>query len=194
MSGVQDGGEEAQDADEELDCGDDPVWGGVKVREPLKESIRVPPRAGHSGEKCPIQAGHFARVPVGILLDRQLSDRAVRVYGTIARTAFSGPRVEVGIRGIGLSLGIGKTSIARAIQQLVAAGHLRRVETVKGRRAVYELTSPIFSSSAPEKSVRSVPTLNTCGRCGKRRRVNRTGYCDACRIAVEVDRKMARWA
>jgi hypothetical protein len=82
----------------------------------------------------------FAQMPRDLLLDRAVSDRAVRLWGILDRIA-AGREAAIGSRaGLAESLGCSTASLDRARRELEAAGWLGidRVEGEASRYTVYD--------------------------------------------------------
>jgi len=170
------------------------------MKQLLRDSLRVPETRDTFGPECPTKAGHFlgdkasaryARLPLSVLTDETLNLSSLRVYCALSASVFRGKQVaNVGIRQMAQMLGVGKSSVARAMNALIKRGHIALEGSGKGHRAQYRLTSPVFEAKAEKREV----VLNVCGKCGKRRKVNKTGYCEGCRIQSEVERRMRHLA
>ncbi len=87
----------------------------------------------------------YSRIPLSVLWDQSLSYQSRIVYGTSACSAHQGNTASVGLRRIGEILGMSRSTTQRRIVELEAAGHIKLAPKVNGRRASYELTSPVFA-------------------------------------------------
>lgn len=86
----------------------------------------------------------YGRIPVSVLLDDAMSDRAKVAYGILSLKTFQGNIASIGVRELGKMLGICKSTTKVAVDELIAAGHIK-AHHENGKRAVYELTSPVFA-------------------------------------------------
>lgn len=94
----------------------------------------------------------FARVPATVALDLALSSDAVRVYTLISLDVYEGRVARVGMRQMGKILGVSAATVMRRVRELLDAGHLR-MRTESGRRAFYEVTSPVFGQKQGKRTV-----------------------------------------
>jgi hypothetical protein len=86
----------------------------------------------------------FAMTEQRILLDSNLHNLDIRVYGLLA-CARSGQYVSLGERRMAGQLDVDRRTIRNCITRLTEAGHVKlAAETQSGMRARYELTSPLF--------------------------------------------------
>lgn len=91
----------------------------------------------------------WGRVPASVNRDLRLKDADIRVLVEVslyARHKRSGEPlpVSIGIRYIAESIGKSPAAVARSLERLIDAGHLIRQDGVKGKRAQYMFTSPVF--------------------------------------------------
>lgn len=99
-----------------------------------KSSQKVAEKSSHSG---------YARTPREVLLDKDLSHSATRVYARIALDVKQGTTAKLGQRLIAKDLGMDRSTVAAALAELQAQGHLVIVGTGQ-RRRVYHLKSAVF--------------------------------------------------
>ncbi len=94
----------------------------------------------------------WARVPASVALDPAISSDAVRVYTLISLDVYEGRVARVGMRQMGKILDVSAATIMRRVKELLAAGHIR-MRTEAGRRAFYEVTSPVFGQKQGRETV-----------------------------------------
>lgn len=71
----------------------------------------------------------------------------------LALDVFEGRTASVGTRQLGKLLGKSAQTVLRRIGELVKADHLKIAPIQTGRRATYELTSPIFAQKQGKANV-----------------------------------------
>jgi hypothetical protein len=106
--------------------------------------------------------GWYGRTPARVLLSRELSSDAVRIYGILALKTSEGSISTLGMRVLGELLGKGRTTIQRRLRELVTHGDLVMHKDGNGKRAYYELTSTVFSARKVER--RAVPARKSPGK------------------------------
>lgn len=84
------------------------------------------------------------RIPASVLLDKELSSEAVRVYGLLALSVYQGTVAYVGMREIGRIIGKSAATVKRRIDELAAREHIVPRPGKNGQRSHYHLTSPVF--------------------------------------------------
>ncbi len=124
----------------------------------MSRSVRVPSKSGTLSDKTvPSRVEHsdlwWGRVPASVLLDPRLSSDAVRIYGMLALSVFEGRIASVGMRQLGKLIGKSAQTVQRRIAELVNAGHLATASGQAGKRAKYELTSPVFAQKQGKVNV-----------------------------------------
>lgn len=135
---------------------------------------------------------------MAVYRDPRLSYRDHTAYGLIASTlrAKTGNVTGIGMRLLGKLMRASAATAYRSVKKLVEAGHLVREGEGKGHRAKYRLTSLVFTAGATVARDATVGTsqvtLNRCGRCGLKRKVNISGYCRGCRLDAELERRQKR--
>lgn len=97
----------------------------------------VPPIAGHS-------VRWHGRTPANILLDTEMSDFGSRIFGILSLKTFQGNIATLGVRKLADLTKRSKSAVHRAIQELIKSGHVAQASKVRGQRAQYMLTSPVF--------------------------------------------------
>ena len=139
----------------------------------------------------------FAMVPEAVLSDPNLNHRDVHVYCILA-AGRRGPLVSIGGRRIGQGARIARRSVRTSISKLVDGGHVEIIEGVKGSRARYKLTSPLFSgvkvdqastSSRQAKKKSTIPEVDWifCPLCQQRRpKLLKVGWCRSCNWSKRV--------
>lgn len=116
------------------------------MKRPFIYSLYVSQQMGQKPYQQMGRSEHFSRIPDSVLLDRELSAFAVRVYAFLAgRTRGNKPAV-CGVRLIAAKLGMSKNTAAAALVDLEARGHVTPRVEGKQRRS-YRLTSQIFRNS-----------------------------------------------
>jgi DNA-binding MarR family transcriptional regulator len=153
--------------------------------EPLLNSVREPSKGDSLPKKSETSKvihseTWWAKVPVSVIRDGKLSDRAKIVYVEIVAQAFR-RNANIGQRLIAQNLGYSQMTVSRKVKELVAAGHLKRVAVGKGQRSEYEPTSVVFTASGVE-----------CAHCHKVRRVGKDCYCATCRAALKLEGSLRR--
>jgi len=71
----------------------------------------------------------------------------------LALDVYEGRIASVGMRRIGTLIGKSAQTVLRRIGELVKTEHLRIAPKVAGRRAVYELASPVFAQKQGKVNV-----------------------------------------
>lgn len=102
----------------------------------------------------------FGRVPAQVGADLSISDSALRVYVLLALQTFNGSMSSIGMRRLGKALSLSPATVMRRIQELEKAGHIKGNKAENGKRAWYELTSPVFAAKSPEKRVKGGSTYS----------------------------------
>lgn len=100
----------------------------------------------------------YARLPLEVLRNTELSWRARVVYAELSANIFQGSVARIGLRLIGQRLGCGRDAVARAIAELETAKLVTVERSVKSR-SWYVLASPVFGQKqkAGAKEVVSCP-------------------------------------
>lgn len=102
---------------------------------------------GHTGGT---EVGHtggtlrYARVPLDVGTDPRLKALDVRVYIILAASVWQGSTTSVGIRYLAEMSCCAKRLAMASLKRLIAAGHVERTVSGRGKRAMYVLTSPVF--------------------------------------------------
>jgi hypothetical protein len=126
--------------------------------------------------------------PASVLLDGELSDKAVRTYGIMALRAFGHSKIALSHPELAASLHCSERAAMRATAELVAREHVDVVRT-HNYPNVYVLRSTVFQSRAVAGSS---PTANAGGpaACGKCRRpcerLARSGLCRGCKAEAKL--------
>lgn len=96
---------------------------------------------------------------------------------------------------LGVVCGLARTTVMASVKHLVAAGVIEAVGKPERQVTPYRIVDGFYraGAEAPVAEKRAV-VLNVCGKCKKRRKVNKTGYCESCRIQSEVERRMRHLA
>lgn len=105
-------------------------------------SIRGSKFAPQTGSKS---EPRYARLPLSVLRDPELSPVARIVYCELALWVFQGATCSLGQRAIAERLGLARNTVADGLEQLEQRGHIEFNRSSHGRRAMYILTSPVFS-------------------------------------------------
>jgi DNA-binding transcriptional ArsR family regulator len=121
----------------------------------IELSIRVPSRRD---ALCPTQAGRFSknrygRIPAEVLTSAELSHSSIRLYGIMAMYVYEGNVVTLGMRKIANMMHVGRSTVSRLLQTLVKAGFVKANPKKAGKRAFYELTSPVFAQKQGKVNV-----------------------------------------
>ena len=105
------------------------------------------------------RSGRYARIPLGILESRQISDRAKLVYCLLAAWVFEGSVARIGQRRVAKCLGFSQPSASRYLKELDKAGLIVPICEGNGNRNWYRLTDPIFGQKQGKETVlRSGPS------------------------------------
>lgn len=99
------------------------------------------------------KVNHYARIPREVLIDARVSSDAKIVYGILAMATFQGSVAYVGQRLIGQTLNISQSSVSRRLAELERAGHIRQAPDTRGKRAHWELLSPVFGQKQGRETV-----------------------------------------
>jgi DNA-binding transcriptional ArsR family regulator len=91
-----------------------------------------------------IKVNHYARIPRNVLGDLSVSSDAKVVYAVLAMSTFQGAVAYMGQRLIGQFLGVSQSSVSRRLAELEKAGHIKQASDKRGKRAHWELLSPVF--------------------------------------------------
>lgn len=101
-----------------------------------KSNRFVAEKSRHSG---------YARSPREIITDKEIGHAAVRVHAFLALNVRQGAVARVGQRRIADQIGMDRGTVAAAIGELVARGHITIAAAKRGARQGYVLNSPVFS-------------------------------------------------
>lgn len=71
----------------------------------------------------------------------------------LALDVFEGRTASVGMRQLGKIAGKSAQTVQRRMGELVATGHVKVSPKVSGKRAIYELTSPLFGQKQGKVNV-----------------------------------------
>lgn len=118
------------------------------MKPPSSNSIRVrPDRTALYGQT--VQANeHFSRIPDSVLLDKNLSCHAVRVYALLAGYTRNDGVATAGVRWIADKTAMNKSTVVDAIESLQTSGHISpALKSGKAVRGAYRLTSSLFRKS-----------------------------------------------
>lgn len=101
----------------------------------------------------------YARIPLTVIADSQLSRLDIMVYAAISSPVFQGNVANIGSRRIAEIARTTQRMVLKSIRKLVDAGHLAIAESKgKGYRSMYILTSPVFGQKQGKVNVvRSTP-------------------------------------
>ncbi len=113
-------------------------------------SIRGSKAAPQTGSKS---EPRYARLPVSVLRDPDLSPAARIVYCELALWVFQGATCSLGQRAIAERLGLARNTVADGLEQLEQRGHIELNRSSHGRRAMYILTSPAFGQKQGKVTV-----------------------------------------
>ena len=108
------------------------------------------------------KVNHYARLPREVLIDSAVSSDAKIVYAVLAMSTFQGSVAYVGQRFIGELLGMSQSTVSRRLKELERAGHVVHAPDSRGKRAHWELTSPVFGQK--QGRVTEVVTAPSGGR------------------------------
>lgn len=111
----------------------------------IRDSARV-------NQKRFSKVNHYARIPREVLIDETVSSDAKIVYAVLAMSTFQGAVAYVGQRLIGQTLGISQSTVSRRLAELEGAGHIRQAPDTRGKRAHWELLSPVFGQKQGRKT------------------------------------------
>jgi DNA-binding MarR family transcriptional regulator len=98
---------------------------------------------------------HYSRLPIEVLCDKRLRSLEVRVFAVLAARVWQGAVATIGKRLIARLACCSESSVLRALGNLEAAGHIRRFPFQPGKRAFYELLSPVFGKKQRANYVNS---------------------------------------
>ena len=101
------------------------------------------PQVDHTGE--PLLSWKYARTPWEVMTDPELGNLDIRVYGMISGSTYQGSTSKVGTRRIAGCIHASRRLVVESIHRLERLGHLKICNQMHGRRAVYLLTSEVFS-------------------------------------------------
>lgn len=87
---------------------------------------------------------HYARIPREVLIDAGISSDAKVAYAVLAMSTFQGSVAYVGQRLVAKILGVSQPSVSRRFAELERAGHIKQAPAARGKRAHWELLSPVF--------------------------------------------------
>jgi DNA-binding MarR family transcriptional regulator len=96
---------------------------------------------------------HYARIPREVLIDATVSSDAKITYAVLALSTFHGAVAYVGQRLIGEILGVSQPTVSRRLAELEMAGHIRQAPATRGKRAHWELLSPVFGQKQGRATV-----------------------------------------
>jgi len=97
----------------------------------------------HKARGNSVHSEHWNRLPDSVLFDRRLSLASRCVYAVLAGAVHQGTVAKIGQRRICKLLGIHQETVALALRNLAARGHI----TINGsgnRRRTYHLHSDVF--------------------------------------------------
>ena len=109
---------------------------------PFKRVIYV---SQQIGQKPSHAVGHerYARLPISILHDKDLSAFSRCIYAELAMAVWQGTVASIGQRLIANRLGFSKNTVTAGIRELEARGHITIKRSGK-QRYFYHLESPVF--------------------------------------------------
>jgi len=126
--------------------------------------------------------------PASVLLDADLSDKAVRVFGVLALRAFGKSTVALSREELATSLHCSESAATRAISELADRGHIEIVRTHNHPNS-YVLRSTVFSGGAGRSSG-ATPEANPLRACASCRRpclrLTRAGICRGCKADFDL--------
>ena len=126
--------------------------------------------------------------PASVLLDPDLSDKAVRVFGVLALRAFGKSTVALSREELSACLHCSKSAAKRAIAELAERGHIEIVRTHNHPNS-YVLRSTVFSAGAGASSA-AIPEANKVRACASCRRpclrLTRAGVCRGCKADSDL--------
>ncbi len=97
----------------------------------------------HKANGNSVHAEHWNRLPDSVLYDSRLSLACRCVYAVLAGSVHQGTVARMGQRRISKRLGIHQETVALALRELAAAGHITITGTGNLRRT-YHLHSDVF--------------------------------------------------
>lgn len=117
----------------------------------------------------------FARIPLNVLLDPDLTLSDLRLYGVMASMSIDSNIIQLGQRKLAEISGLHRRTVRRCIERLGAKGHISRAIHLWSHRAVYQLNSPVFLATirqlrgTPERPLLGAPERPRSIREGRSR-------------------------
>lgn len=109
----------------------------------------------------------WGKMPASILLDPQVDDLGVRIFGILGLKTYQGNVSYIGMRLLAELCGSSAATVCRRVQILEDRGHITTVKDGNGRRHWYVLNSPAFGQLQRDQKETIV-----FGRGGTRRMVS----------------------
>jgi DNA-binding Lrp family transcriptional regulator len=126
--------------------------------------------------------------PASVLLDPDLSDKAMRVFGVLALRAFGKSTVALSHEELSASLHCSESAAKRALTELAKRGHIEIVRTHNHPNS-YVLRSTVFSAGVC-KSSDAIPETKAVRACASCRRpclrLTRAGVCRGCKADSDL--------
>ena len=94
----------------------------------------------------------YARIPLTVLRDAELSTSAIAVYGIILFYVYQGSTARIGQRRIAELSGLHQETVGKAIRQLKERRHIA-ISAVGKQRRLYVLLSPVFSQRQGKQDI-----------------------------------------
>lgn len=140
------------------------------MQKPSKVLVRVSPKdetlssdsVSSKLKRCP---RWFGRIPATVLLDPELDDLAIRMYGIMTLEVWQGNVCYIGMRLLGELAGVSAATAMRRVKVLIERQHISvRGDIGLGQRNYYVLNSKAFAA----KQATGVESISR-GPSGQRR-------------------------
>ena len=96
----------------------------------------------------------FARIPVTVLDDEQLTPTDKLVYARLALLCWGGNIALVSQRSLSKAAHMDRRNLKRSLDNLARRGHISRAVGRMSRKTVFQLNSPVFLADADQRLVR----------------------------------------
>jgi len=126
--------------------------------------------------------------PASVLLDGEISDKAVRAYGIMALRAFGHSKIALSYAELAAGLHGSERAAMRAAAELVARGHVDVLRTHNYPNA-YVLRSTVFQRREAVGATQAgdAGCLPLCAKCRRPcRRLARSGLCRSCTAEADL--------
>lgn len=116
-------------------------------------------------------APRFARIPMEVLNDSELTHADRTVYAHLAASVFQGNIACVGQRLLAQLCHMDRRTLRERLDNIARRGHISRAIGRLSGRAVYQLNSPVFLQDCEQVGVVSRPQVGVVSRPRSRYRI-----------------------